>query len=497
MLRGFGLHDVNLASAVSTPRPLSIRPSWPLLLGCGLFLILVGRPELLADGDVYWHVTIGQWILDNRALPLADHYSHTLRGGSWTPHEWLSEVLFAQAFGAGGWALVVALAALACAGATALLMRYLLRFLEPIYAIGFTALAVSLLAPHLLARPHILVLPLFVAWSIGLVDAHEEDRAPSYWLSLLMVPWANMHGSFVFGLALIGPFALHALICRRAEWPKVVRRWGGFVLLALACALATPLGAEAIRFAFQVDGMAYSLSQLGEWRSPDFQQPQPLELALLALAAGILSRGLTLSWLRIGLLLLLLHLALKHARHADLLAILGPLLLAQPIGTQWLSGKGGSASTADRLFRLLAQPAGPLAVTLGAVVVLLAALSAVQADRVRPSDAVTPRDALQAAARAGAAGNVLNAYEFGGYLIHSRIATFIDGRTDLYGDAFMWRYHTAIQASAPRALEDLLERHRIQWTLLPPHVPAVALLDRLPEWRRVHADSVAVVHLRR
>jgi hypothetical protein len=34
-------------------------------------------------------------------------------------------------------------------------------------------------------------------------------------------------------------------------------------------------------------------------------------------------------------------------------------------------------------------------------------------------------------------------------------------------------------------------------TLLAPDTPAVALLDRLPDWQRVYSDDVAVVHKRR
>ena len=33
-------------------------------------------------------------------------------------------------------------------------------------------------------------------------------------------------------------------------------------------------------------------------------------------------------------------------------------------------------------------------------------------------------------------------------------------------------------------------------TLLSPGTPALASLDQLPGWRRVHTDAVAVVHVR-
>ena len=43
----------------------------------------------------------------------------------------------------------------------------------------------------------------------------------------------------------------------------------------------------------------------------------------------------------------------------------------------------------------------------------------------------------------------------------------------------------------------LLDEYRVGATLLMPSTPAVALLDRLPDWQRVYADDIAVVHVRR
>ena len=59
-----------------------------------------------------------------------------------------------------------------------------------------------------MARPHILALPVFALWSEPLFAAREQDRAPPLAFAGLMALWANLHGGFAFGLALIGPFAL-------------------------------------------------------------------------------------------------------------------------------------------------------------------------------------------------------------------------------------------------------------------------------------------------
>ena len=62
-------------------------------------------------------------------------------------------------------------------------------------------------------------------------------------------------------------------------------------------------------------------------------------------------------------------------------------------------------------------------------------------------------------------------------------------------DARIKRYAEAITLQSDDFLK-LVERYGITWTLLPPDRPVVQLLDHLPDWRRLYADKIAVVHVR-
>jgi hypothetical protein len=53
-----------------------------------------------------------------------------------------------------------------------------------------------------------------------------------------------------------------------------------------------------------------------------------------------------------------------------------------------------------------------------------------------------------------------------------------------------------VASGEPAALEQTLARYDIAWTMFPPSQGAVAMMDREPGWRRLHADSHAVVHVR-
>ena len=113
----------------------------------------------------------------------------------------------------------------------------------------------------------------------------------------------------------------------------------------------------------------------------------------------------------------------------------------------------------------------------------------------RAGDAVTPQAALVAAQRLNLTGPVFNSEAFGGYLVFSGVPTFIDGRIEMYGNAFLADYLAAERGNAS-VLASLLDRYRIAWTLVQTQSPAAAALDRLPGWRRVYADDQAVIHAR-
>ena len=89
---------------------------------------------------------------------------------------------------------------------------------------------------------------------------------------------------------------------------------------------------------------------------------------------------------------------------------------------------------------------------------------------------------------------VFNYYNFGGPLIFSGIRPFIDGRADMYGDAFLEEY-IAAQDGDPAAIDRVFRRYDIGWTIMPPRSPIVALL-RKRGWTQLHADERAVIQLR-
>jgi hypothetical protein len=469
----------------SAAKSLPIHAALPWLVGAGVYVLLLTLgPQLLNDPDTYSHVAVGRWIMSQGMVPRTDPFSFSAHGAPWITFEWLSQIAYAAIYALGGWAGVVALASAAIALALGLLTHFLLRELTFTPVLMLVMAAIVLLAPHLLARPHVLILPIMVTWAAALVRSMDQRGPPPYWALPLLVLWANLHGSVVLALGLIGPAVLEALLPeRRDQWPRVLLRWLPFTALAVAACCLTPYGAKPLLMPLTTLGLGPALGWISEWRPQDFSHLGAFEILLLGSVLA-LSRGMTLPATRILVVLGLVHFALAQIRNADLLAVLAPLYLAAPLARHFGSKVESDASNP------------PLRLNLAALAVMIAATALQMTRDVRPAAANTPSAAIADAGLADA-GPVLNDYAFGGYLIYAGIPTFIDGRGELFGGDFIERYNRGISLANLNDFLKLLDDYKIQSTLLAPGTPAVWLLDRLPGWQRVYSDSIAVVHKRR
>ena len=271
------------------------------------------------------------------------------------------------------------------------------------------------------------------------------------------------------GLMLAGAFALEAVVGARdaAERRALFIAWAKFGVAALLVACITPYGPESILVTSRIFGLGDALSVIAEWRAPDFQKQPMQELVLLVALYLALSRGLKLPLIRLLIVLGLVHLFLRYARNAELLAMLAPLVIAPLLARQF------PAIAAEP------QAGGPLqrARRGRPVRAALAALPRARrpaggrADRASPASRRRPttrrgRGRLRARRRPQGQ-RVFNHYGFGGYLISAGIPTFIDGRGELYGGDFIKRYVEAVSLRGEEPLEALLDRYAIDWTLLP------------------------------
>ena len=440
------------------------------------FALAAFSPGLLNDGDTYWHIRAGEWMLAHGSLLRSDVFSYTAAGNSWHTQEWLAEILMALSW-RGGWPGVHLLFA-GCAGLTAGVVAFFARKrMDFVPALLTVVLGLACVTGSLLARPHILALPLLAIWTAGLAAAREQDMPPRWWLMAVMPLWANLHGSFVFGLALAAALAIEA-VAQSPQPKKAALGWMSFLLAATASAAITPFGFKTLVFPFQLSALQ-GLGHIGEWQPSDFSHVTPFAIALLV-TLFVWGRGLVkVPLLRLLLVLGLTGLALMHARHQMLLGVTAPILLAEALGRAWPA----KSQNQPPLFAAMA----------GLALIVLAAMR-LAIPVVRPDDPVTPASALAHVPRFVRETPVLNDYSFGGYLIWNGVKPFIDSRADLYGDIFLENYADIVSPDKD-ALAAALTFHHMRWTIFPREAPVVKLLDATPGWHRFYTDKLAVVHV--
>ncbi len=449
-------------------------PNAPALIALLVFAIVLWPTAVLNDNDTWWHLSAGDWIWRHHAVPHTDPFSYTFAGKPWIAHEWLSELLMSRAFAAGGWPGIMLLTAVCAAAGVWIVAREAAQHLSGI-ALWLCVLGgMALFGPHLLARPHILVLPVMAAWFAGLSRA---QNAPPWACLPLIVLWANMHGSFIAGIALIAPFALEAVLTpgKRAQ---TFALWSAFAVAAVAAALITPFGIDGLLFPLKLITMP-GVDGIGEWSPVNLTKPQPILVAALGFTAVWWLRRPRLSWVRLATLICLFAASLHQQRHEMLLGLLGILLLAEPLGATMTQ----SPVKARRPFWPILA-AGFILVAVRLCLPMPAPLT-----HNDPAGALAhvPADVLQQ--------RVFNAYPLGGYLIRAGVPIYIDSRADMYGPDFL-NHYAHLASGDPRLLTATLNQWHAGWTLLTPGSAMADSMDHLPGWHRLYADDTVVIHVR-
>lgn len=448
------------------------------LFGLVVPIVLGSSLTIFNDGDVRWHIAAGQWMIEHRAVPRTDPFSFTFAGQPWMAFEWGSQLIYAGAYRLAGFGGVAAVVTAALVALHLLIVTRARRWVGPA-GIAITVILLNLvLIPMILARPHVLGGVMLAVWLELLLRARDEDRTPPLIAAALMILWVNLHGSFAIGLVLAAVVALDACLEAKWRWP-VVRNWLVFGVVSALAAMVNPNGIHGFLYPLEVAQLT-TLPLIVEWRPSDWGRT-PLFFVVLGIVALLMAwREVKLRPVMAGLLVFLLAMAFHQMRHQAVLAIVAAMLLPRALG-----GAERSAS--------LGKLERRLAVAAVAGFLLFRSLSPLE-----PSEnGANPKSAIAALPAELRSQPGLNGYGFGGPLILAGIRPYIDGRSDMYGDAFFADYQRILDGDR-EAFDRAVVRYRLQWTMLGPrYAKLIARLDADPAWQRIYADGNAVIHRRR
>ncbi len=478
----------------------STRRVFVAVLALGLFTMAARGVN---DPDVWWHLKTGQLMLQNHSLFHSDPYSFTRFGQPWVNHEWLSQILLFGLFRAAGFGgLIVVFAAIIAA-------TFLLIFARcpgrPYLAALATLWGAVASAPTWGVRPQMFSLLL---GSVFLVLLEASGKRPSllWWTPPLMLLWVNLHAGYPIGLAFLALFllgeALEAAV-GSASWSQFTPRLKSLALAFSLCLALVPLNPNGLRiYSYPFETLRSPAMQkfIQEWFSPNFHDPMyvPLLLMLLALPAGMALSPRTLRIRDLVLLLVTIPAALRSMRHIPILVLVLVPVLAK-LAEAWLRQRGS-----ERLLeRGRTEPTGRILLI---NVLVLATFSAFTLVRVRQVVTLEEKTEAQHFPLAAAAflnrerppGPILNHYNWGGYFIwklYPQYRVFMDGRADVYGDQFMDQFAAVYYLTGDWRTP--LQRWGIRTLILPPDAPLITALQSRADWKRIYADSEAVILTRR
>ena len=485
------------ASAGAATYDQRIQLIFCLFTACIMAAVLAAfAPSILQDPDSWWQVKVGLDLLASRTFPTVDPYSYTFAGQPWIAKEWLGQVLLALAYRAGGWNGVVTLI-IAMISLTVFLMGWFLsRWLKPILSIALAFIAMALITPIFTGRPHIFTFPIIVVWTAMLFRAAWEERAPPWWLLVLVVLWANLHATFTLSFVIAAFAGLDLLTRTGLTKPALVAKWIAFGLLCPLVSLIHPYGVQAILATFAVAYGNEAVSLIAEWRPFNAQDLVVQEVAMLVGLFGLLVSRLRIGWAKALFIVFTLHAFLAHLRFMYLFFLLVPVVIAMEVAQQYpsLSATAWLAEKRDGLEQFFARRFYAIC---GAAAVLVIGAVAMFGSvyQVAPSPKTSASGALAFAESHHLSGNVLNSYNFGGTLIFHGIKTYIDGRTDqLFLGGFTKADDETGHSNGKPLLEAQLKKYAIGWALLAADDSRIPFFDQLG-WKRAYSDDHAVIYL--
>src|SRR3989339_863204 len=203
-----------------------------------IFSMLLWNSFGYLDNDLGWHLKVGEEFVTKHEIPYNEHFNYTLEGEKWIDHEWLIDVFSFIVFKNFGYITLSIFFALLIVLVLALQKHYLQKFLL------------------------------------------KKNYKILLWLIPLFCFWANVHGGFLIGLALLGFFAMIKFLENLIEKYNVISKikmefknkldlksiyiFSFFALFSFLATFINPYGWRLYEFLFGYKN-SYYLTHIVEW----------------------------------------------------------------------------------------------------------------------------------------------------------------------------------------------------------------------------------------
>lgn len=497
-----------------------------LFVAIGYFLLSAN----IWDYDFWWHLATGRYIVETRSIPSTDPFSFTSQlseNSSLYPGRehfilsqyWLAQVIFYGLYQVFGFAGIGGLRA-----AIVLLTLYLiyssLRRSGAMFYIAYIFTFVAFLGMLKFSgeRPVLFTLLGSVLVFVA-IDGYERERSGFFYLlPLVMLLWANLHGGFILGDAIIMVFVITEIMkvaLKRSAY-TTREKLSFFIVSAIAIGMSglNPNGFFAFLIALSKEYLPF-YAGIQEYQAPFRLYALKLSsldygylIALFSAPVILLLRNRKFNPTRLVLLVCLGAASLSAVRFTSYYTLIACLVLGVELSL-WLREHENKFVIDSRLLNVI------FSVTMVVSSILYAVnFISFREFKIRESTLTTPKFAADFIQRNGLKGNMLNSYESGGYLawrLYPDIKTFIDTRGLNYTvmREYSWIvtaansiYRPVLPQNKRPLWKRLLEHYNINLIVFYPYDVYGNIPDMIfrllegDEWAPIYYDTVACIFVR-
>jgi len=484
------------------PTPPSTRSSrWAITRGQLFMLLAIFLPAVASvlapvlTGDVSYQIRAGQLMFEAGGIIETDPFTFTVAGEPWLNQQWGASVIFAAVHDGTGWAGLLLMRAVLIGLAFGLVYAAcratrVSQIVASLVTLGMFVVA----ATNLALRSQMFGVVCFAA--VVAILAWRRKHPLLLWLiPLIMIIWANTHGSFVMGWAAIGLAVLEDLVARRRL--AVVTIVVG--LLSVLATLIHPWGLEMWAYVVELSTNPLIAALVTEWQAPTLKTPTGLFffVSLALVLVLLVVRGRAISWLQIAWLAGLVLLSLMAVRNVVWWAIGAAPVVAILVGGLEFRGRRVGDPAFDR-----ARGIGYTAIVGVAAVLALAVLPIW-----KPIDSLYGPEGLVRYAPRGVTETLLAEATADDRLFAEQkwaswfelavpgVPVMVDTRIELF-DGDTWGDYLHVQAGRAD-WADILDRWEV--TLIAADAGNTQLrpfLDAHPAWELLHEDGEGAVYRR-
>ncbi len=464
-------------------RLIAFRPIQLLATFLSFFILL----KTVLDPDLGWHLRMGEYIVQNRAVPWTNLFSYTLPNYQWVDSYWLTQIcMYLGKIGLGLFPLAVIFALIAA------LAVWMVSKGNPLLMI-FAAVALRGSAG---VRP-MTVSFLFLAFEVLLLERCRKKGVDKYLFLLipLFALWANMHADWVIGLFIFGIYAGVEFLINSEIKPL------GIAVVSTAATLLNPYTYHLWTTLFNEVGATAMHRNINEWLTPTFEHASgQLTIFVIALVVFLIIWRINKKGIFNCLpQFIFAILAMKSYYYLHILILISaPFILEsfKLLGRELqLKKLPFLTSDADVVFQRFFIIGLIFTILAAAPVVVTETVQSVQGGVLADTETY-PVEAVEYLNKKDFDGKMYNYYGWGGYLIYHlpEKKTFIDGRMPAWrkDGEYVFKEYLKTEKLQP-GWDGVFRRYDIDWAILKNGAPLSFKLQKELGWKYVYTDETAVI----